>query len=38
MEKETSYKKFCFLNEIPSFCLSRGVLKRIAEHSNKALL
>ena len=37
MGKETNYNKFCFLNEIPSFYLSRGVLERTAEHSKKIL-
>ena len=38
MEKETNDNKLCFLNEIPSFYFSRGLLKRTAEHSNKPLL
>ena len=38
MGKETNDNKFCVLNEIPSFYLSRGVLERTAEHSNKTLL
>ena len=38
MGKEIDYNKFCFLNEIPFFYLSCGVLERTAEYSNKPLL
>ena len=38
IKEKTNYNKFCFLNEIPAFCLSHTALKRTAEHSNKPLL